>query len=55
LAYDPTEPRGDASRARVRTTELAPFLLAHFGVTVPSYMERPAVLEAPGAASGGLH
>lgn len=55
LAYDPTERRGDASRVRVRTTELAPFLLAHFGVTVPSYMERPAVLETPGAASGGLH
>jgi hypothetical protein len=50
LAYDPARRRGEPERRRVRTTELAPFLLSHLGVPVPPYMDPRTALD--GAAAG---
>lgn len=44
LVYDPSARRGDATRRRVNTTEIAPSILARFGVNPPGYMARSANL-----------
>jgi hypothetical protein len=44
LLYDPASRRGDRARRRVRTTEIAPSLLARLGVAAPSYMPAPVNL-----------
>jgi hypothetical protein len=44
LAYDPGRRPAAHERRRVSTTELAPFLLARFGVPLPGYMQPSGAL-----------
>jgi hypothetical protein len=40
LIYDPTR-RAERSRPRVSTLEIAPAVLAHYGIPAPDYMVKP--------------
>lgn len=44
LTYDPTADASTSERTRIETTDIAPCLLDHFGIDVPSYMSPPRVL-----------
>jgi Type I phosphodiesterase / nucleotide pyrophosphatase len=42
LIYDPTRPSSAGSRLRVSTLEIAPAVLAHYGIAAPDYMVKPS-------------
>ncbi len=46
LVYDPQDESGSIGRPEVLTTEIAPSLLAHYGLPVPDYMKAPRSLGA---------
>ena len=54
LVYDPRQPAAAGPRATVSTLQLAPALLANFGVPVPRYMTRhdPALLDVATPSPG---
>jgi hypothetical protein len=42
LVYDPRDPGDHGHGGTIETTEIAPALLAHFGLEIPGYMTAPA-------------
>jgi len=43
LIYDPMRPASGDSRLRVSTLEIAPAVLAHYGIEAPDYMVKPSL------------
>jgi hypothetical protein len=42
LIYDPARRAGEGSRLHISTLEIAPALLAHYGIAAPHYMVKPS-------------
>ncbi len=44
FTYDPQNPNPEPGRKQVEVTDIAPWLLDHFGLEVPGYMNRPGAI-----------
>jgi len=47
LVYDPQDKKPKTSISTISTTDVAPAIMANFGLDVPEYMEQPGPLVLP--------